>query len=201
MSTYDASRHPDVITGSKTAQEVLREFLETFEVGGEVDGKVTLDEFLTYYSNVGMSIDDEDYFELMIRNAWRILGGEGQSANTANTRVLVTRADGTQEVVAMQEDVASASTTKPALTTMALLQKQGEDVASFSTSRTASAGSTRTAFSLSAPGPPLPPRVERAVKGGMSTDSPFDLASVAPAPSPAARPAYGHDCHKSSITF
>jgi hypothetical protein len=32
----------------------------------------------------------------MIRNAWHISGGEGQAANSANLRVLVTHADGTQ---------------------------------------------------------------------------------------------------------
>ena len=35
------------------------------------------------------SIDLDDYFELMIRNAWHIPGGEGWCANTANKRVLV----------------------------------------------------------------------------------------------------------------
>jgi len=33
---------------------------------------VTLQEFLDYYNNVSMSIDDDAYFEVMIRNAWNL---------------------------------------------------------------------------------------------------------------------------------
>ena len=95
VDAYDASKHPDVISGKKTANDVYREFLDTFDVGGVHDGKVTKDEFENYYDNVSACIDDDDYFELMIRNAWHISGGEGWCANTANTRVLVTHADGT----------------------------------------------------------------------------------------------------------
>ena len=74
---YDASKHPDVLAGRKTPDQVLREFLDTFDVGGEVDGKVTRQEFINYYANVSSSIDNDEYFELMIRNAWHISGGEG----------------------------------------------------------------------------------------------------------------------------
>jgi Ca2+-binding EF-hand superfamily protein len=85
---YDASQHPDVIAGKKTKGAVLREFLDTFD-GGEKDGKVYPNEFKRYYANISASVDDDDYFELMIRNAWHIPGGEGWCANTANKRVLV----------------------------------------------------------------------------------------------------------------
>ena len=72
---------------------------------GEQDGKVTVQEFSNYYHNLSASIDDDAYFELMIRNAWHISGGEGQAANSANTRVLVTKADGSQEVVEVKDDL------------------------------------------------------------------------------------------------
>jgi hypothetical protein len=32
ISTYDASKHPDVMAGKRTTADVLAEFLETFEV-------------------------------------------------------------------------------------------------------------------------------------------------------------------------
>ena len=84
VSAYDATKHPDVIANRRTTHEILREFLDTFDVGGERDGKVTRSEFENYYSNVSASIDDDDYFELMMRNAWHISGGQGWSANSAN---------------------------------------------------------------------------------------------------------------------
>lgn len=36
-------------------------------------------------------VDSDDYFELMMRNAWHISGGDGRQANTSNLRVLVRR--------------------------------------------------------------------------------------------------------------
>lgn len=43
-------------------------------------------------------IDSDNYFELMIRNAWHISGGTGQCANTTCRRVLVIHFDGHQTV-------------------------------------------------------------------------------------------------------
>lgn len=62
------------------------------------DNVVTVEEFIDYYGDVSSSIDDDDYFELMIRNAWHIAGGEGWCENTTNKRDLVIDADGTQHV-------------------------------------------------------------------------------------------------------
>jgi hypothetical protein len=81
---YDPSRHPDVLAGRRTAQQILEEFLETFDVGGEKDGRVTRNEFRNYYTNLAAAIDNDDYFELMIRNAWHIPGGKGWSESSAN---------------------------------------------------------------------------------------------------------------------
>ena len=105
VDAYDASKHPDVISGKKSNAEVLSEFLDTFDVGGTKDGCVTHEEWMNYYENVSSSIDLDDYFELMIRNAWHISGGEGWCANTSNARVLVTHADGSQTVEEVKDDL------------------------------------------------------------------------------------------------
>lgn len=130
MDVYDATKHPDVLAGKRTAKDVLQEFLDTFDVGGEVDGKVTRQEFLNYYSNVGATIDDDDYFELMIRNAWHISGGTGWSANTANRRVLVTRADGSQSVEEIKNDLGLKADDRSGM--MARLKAQGVDASNIS---------------------------------------------------------------------
>jgi len=101
---YDAKSSPEVKQGKETEDEVLAEFLDVFDQGDK-DGKVTPDEFSRYYSNVSASIDEDDYFELMIRNAWHIPGGEGWCANTANKRVLVTHPDGRQTVECIHDDL------------------------------------------------------------------------------------------------
>ena len=69
--------------GKKTEEEVLLEFLETFEAhramnsmndkyAKQGDGQITLGEFHDYYSNVSASIDNDEYFQLMITNAWNL---------------------------------------------------------------------------------------------------------------------------------
>lgn len=56
------------------------EFLETFEqhhnmkTGGTNDSKITMDEFVEYYRNVSASIDNDDYFQLMMNNSWNLKG-------------------------------------------------------------------------------------------------------------------------------
>ena len=130
MNAFDASRHPDVLAGKRTAQEVLREFLDTFDVGGVLDGKVTYQEFENYYSNLGATIEDDDYFELMIRNAWHISGGEGWSANSANRRVLVTGADGSENVVEIKNDLGLKAGDKAGM--MNRLKAQGVSASSIS---------------------------------------------------------------------
>ena len=104
-SVYDASKHPEVISRVKTAQQVLVQFLNTFEVGGARDGVVTKQEFINYYANLSASIDNDDYFELMIRNAWHLSGGNGAAANSSNLRVLVTDSSGKDRTVVLQSDL------------------------------------------------------------------------------------------------
>jgi len=101
---YNASRHPDVISGKCTETEILEAFLDTFN-GPRDDGKVTPKDFCQYYCGVSASIDNDDYFELMIRNAWHMSGGTGWAANTSCRRVLVTHTDGRQTVEEIKDDL------------------------------------------------------------------------------------------------
>jgi hypothetical protein len=40
----------------------------------ERDFRVTLDEFIEYYTNVSASIDDDLYFQAMMNSAWNLSG-------------------------------------------------------------------------------------------------------------------------------
>jgi Ca2+-binding EF-hand superfamily protein len=77
---YNAKKHPDVVQGKKTEQQILMEFLETFEIhhniktNGQNDSRITLDEFVEYYKNISASIDNDEYFTLMMNNSWNIKG-------------------------------------------------------------------------------------------------------------------------------
>jgi Ca2+-binding EF-hand superfamily protein len=81
VSTYDVTSHPKFRGGALTRDEILNDFLSQWDTL-EKDGKVSLAEFEDYYKDVSASIDDDDYFELMIRNAWQIQGGQGWSQAT-----------------------------------------------------------------------------------------------------------------------
>ena len=79
---YSAKTHPDVLSGKKTEEQILLEFLETFEThhslrnNGAPDHVVTKEEFDEYYNNISASIDNDQYFELMMNNAWKINEGD-----------------------------------------------------------------------------------------------------------------------------
>merc|ERR1711916_350587 len=92
------------------------------------DGLVTYEEFEDYYKEISASIDGDDYFELMIRNAWRIAGGEGQAANTANLRVRVTDKDGKQRVATVEQELGLKQGDKEEI--IKRLTKQGVDASS-----------------------------------------------------------------------
>jgi len=96
--------HAEVMAGAMGESEALRHFLGQFD-SVEKDGIVTKDEFIEYYKNMSGSIEDDDYFELMIRNAWHIPGGSGWCENTSNTRILCTFANGVQKVVMIEDDL------------------------------------------------------------------------------------------------
>lgn len=67
---YNAKKHPKYLSGEWTETKVYQEYLKTFEAEGHVDGNVTLDEFMSYYASIGCSIDNDAYFDLMMRNSW-----------------------------------------------------------------------------------------------------------------------------------
>ena len=105
----------------------MLEFIATFEAtSSSKDGQITRDEWTNYYQQVvSPTIDDDDYFELMMRNAWHFSGGDGWCANTTNRRVLVTAADCSQSVREIQNDLGIAADDTDAM--RANLNAQGVD--------------------------------------------------------------------------
>jgi hypothetical protein len=66
------------MSGKKTEDQILQEFLETFETAHAMRNNdtpnyvVTKEEFEEYYNNISASIDDDNYFKLMMENAWKL---------------------------------------------------------------------------------------------------------------------------------
>lgn len=42
--------------------------------GERADGRITLDEFIEYYTNISASIDNDEYFALMMNSSWNLSG-------------------------------------------------------------------------------------------------------------------------------
>jgi len=103
-AAYDTSSHPKVMSGEWTHAECVKEFMKLWDTQ-EADGIITLSEWEEYYRDISAGIDNDDEFELLIRNAWHISGGKGAAENSANTRVLVVHSDGSQEVVEIKDDL------------------------------------------------------------------------------------------------
>lgn len=74
---YNAKKHPDVMMGKRSEDDVLYEFLDTFEAHYSIkhpesrDRHVTQQEWLEYYNCVSCNIDSDEYFEIMMNNCYK----------------------------------------------------------------------------------------------------------------------------------
>jgi hypothetical protein len=76
LNNFHSSRHPEVMCGNKTEDDISQEFLDTFDVGSVQAGMITRDEFVKYYHNMNMIINDDDYLELILRRTWNFNDGD-----------------------------------------------------------------------------------------------------------------------------
>lgn len=72
---YNASKHLDVIHGKRTEDNVLVEFIETFDahhnLGGE-DSYVSVEEWEDYYHSISTVEDNDQYFINNLNNVWGV---------------------------------------------------------------------------------------------------------------------------------
>ena len=90
---FNAKKHPEVINGTKSKEEILEQFCYSLDLyceinGIEKNGELSFENFIDYYSCVSASIPDEVYFEDMINGVWsdnkNINNNQNQNINSNN---------------------------------------------------------------------------------------------------------------------
>lgn len=77
---YDVSQNQDFIDGTMTKEQILNAFLSGFEgVKGNADAKITSQEWTDYYTDLSMSIPEDEYFVRMMEAVWGILEDESST--------------------------------------------------------------------------------------------------------------------------
>jgi Ca2+-binding EF-hand superfamily protein len=90
MHLYDVSHHKDYIEGTKTKEEVIEEFLNSFDgAKGNNDGVITKQEWDDYYTDLSMSLPSDEYFVRMMESVWGIMEDEDSEVNQDHIRELV----------------------------------------------------------------------------------------------------------------
>lgn len=120
---YDVSQNPRVADGSLSPEDAMRQFMAHWDKNG--DDTVEWREFLDYYKDLSAGVDSDDYFELMIRNAWHLRGGQGWAEETTCLRALVTFMNGEQRVVAIENDFGLSRAQASSTELIRLLKNQG----------------------------------------------------------------------------
>jgi hypothetical protein len=110
LRLYDSQQHPEVLLGVMQPEEVKKEFAASWAV--KESTVITKDEFLEYYADLSACIDSDDYFELLVRNAWHVSGGVGVSQCTTCLKVQVHFVDGRKSVVEVRNDLGLNTTDK-----------------------------------------------------------------------------------------
>ncbi len=68
---FDCSRHPRVLSGEETEDEVFTQFLTHFGDKNR-DGRITRWEWNDYYSATSATISNDDTFIDLMRTAWKL---------------------------------------------------------------------------------------------------------------------------------
>eukprot|EP00758_Cryptobia_borreli_P013501 Tbor_TRINITY_DN5840_c0_g1::TRINITY_DN5840_c0_g1_i14::g.5976::m.5976 len=82
----DVSRHPNVIAGRSSPEEMVNKYLSNFDNPTNPDGIVTFEDFINYYVGVSSNMESDEHFELLMIRTWA-LDRPSKSLVNVNTAV------------------------------------------------------------------------------------------------------------------
>ena len=74
--SYNADKHPEVLDGKRTKQEVISRFIDLFEYhfnllnSNKKSDSASLEEFIDFYNYISIFIDNDKYFENLMSRVW-----------------------------------------------------------------------------------------------------------------------------------
>ncbi|CAM9464736.1 unnamed protein product, partial [Hapterophycus canaliculatus] len=88
IDAFNATKHPDVISGREAPDSVFRDFVDGFfagfspeqRAGANEAAKVTKEDFSRYYDMVSATVPDDGYFELLLKSCWHMAGSGGTTS-------------------------------------------------------------------------------------------------------------------------
>ena len=84
IKNYIFSRHPKVISGEKSPDEIYEDFNDNLQIFKEYlnsiknisNDDLSYDDFIKFYSQISMYINDNVYFDNLINNVWNLDGND-----------------------------------------------------------------------------------------------------------------------------
>lgn len=69
---YDVTSNPKYEAGIETREQILKNFIDHFEEHHHKNRPITLEDFENYYAALSASVDDDTYFDLVIRQVYKL---------------------------------------------------------------------------------------------------------------------------------
>ena len=90
-SKFNYKKHPNVLNGKNAPNEIYSDFLDFLETFREYNDNLkggysfnmSFEEFLDFYNEISMCIEDDEYFEYLLTNCWN-LNEENKEENEKN---------------------------------------------------------------------------------------------------------------------
>ncbi|XP_037049819.1 calcyphosin-like protein [Bradysia coprophila] len=70
--SYSVKHHPLYVNGDEDKETIMKRFLATFEEGGDLRAEITIEEFLNYYAGISATIEEDGYFDLLLREEYNL---------------------------------------------------------------------------------------------------------------------------------